>query len=122
MAYNSGVQLAGLAGIIGGGIGAYLGYNQAAEVGMEPLQGALILGGMGMVAASAGAFVLKSAMQFIIYIVLMLGLIYFLRAPIEQLTGVDPVAAVFNTLEGWGLPVGDVPGADEIRKGEKTDG
>jgi hypothetical protein len=115
MAYNSGVQLAGLAGIIGGGIGAYLGYNQAAEVGMEPWQGALILGGIGLVVASAGAFVLKSAMQFVIYVILILGLIYFLRAPIQQLTGIDPVAAVFNTLEGWGVPVGDIPGADDIR-------
>ncbi len=120
MAYNSGVQLAGLAGIIGGGIGAYLGYNQASAIGMDPLQGAAILGGVGLVAASAGAFVLKSAMQFIIYIILFLALAYFFRNQIEALTGINPVSAVFNTLESWGIPVGDIPGADELRRDSET--
>jgi len=43
MAYNSGVQLAGLAGIVGGGLGAYFGYNYAIAESMPPVQGALIL-------------------------------------------------------------------------------
>ncbi len=114
MAYNSGVQLSGLAGIIGGAVGAYLGYNQAAEVGLEPVTGALILGGIGLVVASAGAFVLKSAMQFIIYVILLGVLAYFFRDQIEALTGIDPVAAVFNTLKGWGVPVGQIPGAEDV--------
>ncbi len=114
MAYNSGVQLAGLAGIIGGGIGAYLGYNQAEAAGLEPITGALILGGIGLVVASAGAFVLKSVMQFAIYIILFGVLAYFFRDQIEALTGIDPVSSVYNTLKGWGLPVGQIPGAEDV--------
>jgi len=106
MAYNSGVRLAGLAGLIGGGIGAYLGYNQAIAIeDMAPVEGALIMGAIGMVAGSAGAFVLKSAMQFIIYIILFALLAYFFRAQIEGLTGIDPVGAVMSTLEGWGIRI-----------------
>ncbi len=114
MAYNSGVQLSGLAGIIGAGVGGYLGYNQAAEIGMDPLQGALILGGIGLVVASLGSFVLKSAMQFVIYLILLGVLAYFLRSQIEALTGIDPVSAVYNTLGSWGLPVASIPGAEDV--------
>ncbi len=114
MAYNSGVQLSGLAGIIGAGVGGYLGYNQAAEIGMDPVQGALILGGIGLVVASLGSFVLKSAMQFVIYLILFGVLAYFFRDQIEALTGIDPVSAVYNTLESWGLPVGSIPGAEDV--------
>lgn len=117
MAYNSGVQVSGLAGIIGAAVGGYLGYNQAAAAGLEPMTGALIMGGIGLVVASAGAFVLKSAMQFIIYIILFGVLAYFFRDQIEALTGIDPVSAVFNTLKGWGVPVGEIPGAEEIANG-----
>lgn len=114
MAYNSGVELAGLAGIVGAAVGGYLGYNQAAAVGMEPLHGALILGGAGLVLGSAGAFVLKSLMQFVIYLI-MLGIIaYFLQGPIEKLTGVNPVRAVITTLQGWGVPIGSK--ADKLIK------
>lgn len=105
MAYNSGAQLAGLAGIVGGGLGAYFGYNYAIAESMPPIQGALILGAVGMIVFSAGAFVLKSAMQFVVYVI-MLGLVVFIfREPIEGLTGINPVAAVHSTLTGWGLPL-----------------
>lgn len=103
MAYNSGVQLAGLAGIIGGGVGAYLGYNQAIATGMPPVQGALIMGAIGMVLASAGAFVLKSAMQFVVYLIMLALVVYIFRDPIEGMTGVNPVDAVYNTLGSWGI-------------------
>lgn len=105
MAYNSGVQLAGLAGIIGGGVGAYLGYNQALATGMPPVQGALIMGAIGMVVASAGAFILKSAMQFVVYVIMLGLVVYIFRDPIEGLTGVNPVDAVYHTLSGWGIPL-----------------
>lgn len=105
MAYNSGVRLAGLAGIVGGGLGAYLGYNQAIAMdgSISPVQGALIMGAVGMVAGSAGAFVLKSAMQFIIYLIMLGLIVYIFREPIEGLTGINPVDAVLNTLGGWGI-------------------
>ncbi len=106
MAYNSGVQLAGLAGIIGGGIGAYLGYNQGLITdGISPVQGALIMGAIGMVAGSAGAFILKSAMQFIVYLVLFALLAYIFRGQIEQLTGVNPVQALEVTLSNFGIDI-----------------
>lgn len=106
MAYNSGVQLAGLAGVIGGGIGAYLGYNQGLVTdGISPIQGALIMGAIGMVAGSAGAFILKSAMQFIIYIIMFALLAYIFRGQIEQLTGVNPVTALEVTLANFGIEV-----------------
>ncbi len=114
MAYNSNPELAGLAGIIGAAVGGYLGYNQAAAVGMEPLQGALILGGAGLVLGSAGAFVLKSVMQFVIYIILLGVIAYFLQGPIEKLTGVNPAKAAVTTLRGWGIPLPD--SADKLIK------
>jgi hypothetical protein len=124
MAYNSNPELAGLAGIIGAAVGGYLGYNQAAAVGMEPLQGALILGGAGLVLGSAGAFVLKSVMQFVIYVILLGVIAYFLQGPIEKLTGVNPAKAAVTTLRGWGIPLPD--SADklikETDKGETADG
>ncbi len=112
MAYNSGVQLAGLAGIIGGGLGAYLGYNQAIATGMPPVQGALIMGAIGMVVASAGAFILKSAMHFIVYVIMLGLVVYIFRDPIEGMTGVNPVDAVYNTLASWGIDLGTPPGGD----------
>lgn len=105
MAYNSGVQLAGLAGIVGGGLGAYFGYNYAIVEGMPPIQGALILGAVGMIAFSAGAFILKSAMQFIVYVIMLGLVVYIFRNQIEGLTGINPVLAVHTTLTGWGLPL-----------------
>lgn len=105
MAYNSGVRIASLAGIIGAGIGAYLGYNQALESGMPPVQGALIMGAIGLIVGSAGAFILKSAIQFLVYIILLALLAYIFRGQIETLTGVDVVGAVLGTLQSWGLPI-----------------
>ncbi|MFN7056734.1 hypothetical protein [Hyphomonas sp.] len=106
MAYNSGVKLASLTGVIGGGIGAYLGYNQGlTSETISPVQGALIMGAIGIVGGSAGAFILKSAMQFIIYIIMLAVIAYFFRGQIEGLTGVDPVAAVGNTLASWGITI-----------------
>jgi hypothetical protein len=112
MAYNSGAQLAGLAGIVGGGIGAYLGYNEALATGMPAVQGALVMGAIGMVAASAGAFVLKSAMQFIVYLIMLSLLVYIFRDQIEGMTGVNPVEAVYSTLASWGIDLGTPPGGD----------
>lgn len=107
MAYNSGVRLAGLAGIVGAGVGGYLGYNQAMAMdgSISPIQGALIMGAVGMVAGSAGAFILKSLAQFIVYLILIGLLGYIFRDTIEAMTGVNPVDAVMTTLRGWGLPV-----------------
>lgn len=105
MAYNSGVRLAGLAGIVGGGLGAYLGYNQAIATGMPPVQGALIMGAIGMVVGSAGAFILKSAMQFIVYVIMLGLVVYIFRDTIEGMTGVNPVDAVLNTLGAWGIHI-----------------
>ena len=111
MAYNSGVRLASLAGIVGGGLGAYLGYNQGlATEGISPVQGALIMGAIGMVVGSAGAFILKSAMQFIVYLIMLSLIVYIFRDTIESLTGVNPVTAVYNTLASWGIDLGEPPG------------
>lgn len=106
MAYNSGTGLASLAGVIGGGVGAYLGYNQGmATDGISPIQGALIMGAIGLVVGSAGAFILKSLMQFIVYIIMFVLLAYIFRGQIEALTGVNPVTALEVTLANFGLNV-----------------
>lgn len=106
MAYNSGTGLASLAGVIGGGIGAYLGYNQGLVTdGISPVQGALIMGAIGLVVGSAGAFILKSLMQFIVYIIMFALLAYIFRGQIEALTGVNPVTALEITLGNFGLNV-----------------
>ncbi len=103
MAYASGAGIGGLAGLAGAAIGGYFGYCEAAEVGMQPWQGAAILGGLGLVAGSAGAYLLKSAMQFIIFIVIFGVVAFFFRDQIEALTGIDPVDAVNAGLERFGL-------------------
>ncbi len=113
MAYASGVKLSSLAGIIGAGVGGYIGYTQAANVSeLTPISGALILGGVGLVAGSAGAFLLKSAMQFIIYIILFGVVIFVFQNQIESLTGMNPWHAALSLLKGWGIPVGMIPGAE----------
>ena len=106
MAYASGVQLSGLAGVVGAAVGGYIGYTQAADVSnLTPIAGALILGGVGLVAGSAGAFLLKSAMQFVIYLIMFGVLVYVFQKPIEQMTGINPVEATLEFLGDMGLPV-----------------
>jgi predicted neutral ceramidase superfamily lipid hydrolase len=106
MAYASGVQLSGLAGIVGAAVGGYIGYTQAGDVSnLTPIAGALILGGVGLVAGSAGAFLLKSLMQFVIYIIMFGVLVYVFQSPIEKMTGINPVAATLEFLGDFGLPV-----------------
>lgn len=114
MAYASGVKLSSLAGIVGAGVGGYIGYTQAAEVSsLTPISGALILGGVGLVAGSAGAFLLKSAMQFIIYVI-MLGIVVFVfQNQIEAMTGINPIDATVSFLRGLGVPVDILPGAED---------
>lgn len=106
MAYASGVQLSGLAGVVGAAVGGYIGYTQAADVSnLTPIAGALIMGGAGLVAGSAGAFLLKSLMQFLIYIIMFGVVIYVFQHQIESMTGINPVQAVLNFLGDLGLPV-----------------
>mgnify|MGYP003654961785 CR=1 FL=1 len=106
MAYASGVQMSGLAGVVGAAVGGYIGYTQAADVSnLTPIAGALILGGVGLVAGSAGAFLLKSLMQFVIYLIMFGVLVYVFQTPIEKMTGINPVAATLNQLADFGIPV-----------------
>ena len=106
MAYASGVRVSSLAGLVGAAVGGYIGYTQAANVSeLTPIAGALILGGVGLVAGSAGAFLLKSLMQFLIYLIMFGVLIYVFQDPIEQLTGINPVNATVSLMEDIGLPV-----------------
>ena len=114
MAYASGVKLSSLAGCVGAAVGGYIGYTQAADVSnLTPVSGALILGGVGLVAGSAGAFLLKSTTQFVIYLV-MLGVVMFVfQDQVEQLTGLNPVDATVSLLRDIGLPIDAVPGAED---------
>ena len=106
MAYASGVRLSGVAGIVGAAVGGYIGYTQAADVSnLEPFAGALILGAIGLVVGSAGAFILKSLLQFAIYILLFGVVAYVFQHQIEALTGINPVSATLHFLADLGLPV-----------------
>ena len=106
MAYASGVKLSSLAGIIGAGVGGYIGYTQAANVSeLTPIAGAVILGGVGLVVGSAGAFLLKSLMQFLIYLIMFGVLAYVFQNQIEAMTGINPVNATVSMMEDIGLPV-----------------
>ena len=113
MAYASGVRVSSLAGIVGAAVGGYIGYTQAADVSeLTPISGALILGGVGLVAGSAGAFLLKSLMQFLIYAIMFGVVIYVFQSQIEALTGINPVDATLSLLRDWGIPVGVIPGVE----------
>ncbi|WP_291077677.1 hypothetical protein [Hyphomonas sp.] len=106
MAYASGIRISSVAGVIGAGVGGYIGYTQAADVSnLSPVAGALILGAIGFVAGSAGAFILKSLMQFVIYIILFGIVAFVFQNQIEAMTGINPVTAVLGLLRDWGLPV-----------------
>ena len=113
MAYASGIRLSSLAGLIGAGVGGYIGYTQAADVSdLTPVTGALILGGVGLVAGSAGAFILKSLMQFVIYAIMLGVVVFVFQNQIESMTGINPVDASLAFLRGLGLPVGAIPGVE----------
>ncbi|MEZ5953136.1 MAG: hypothetical protein R3C13_02410 [Hyphomonas sp.] len=106
MAYASGVKLSSLAGLVGAAVGGYIGYTQAANVSeLTPIAGAVILGGVGLVVGSAGAFLLKSLMQFLIYLIMFGVLAWVFQTQIEQLTGINPVNATISMMEDIGLPV-----------------
>jgi hypothetical protein len=106
MAYASGVKLSSLAGLVGAAVGGYIGYTQAGHVSeLEPMAGALILGAIGLVVGSAGAYLLKSLMQFLIYLIMFGVLAYVFQNQIEQLTGINPVNATISLMEDIGLPV-----------------
>ena len=113
MAYASGVRLSSLAGLVGAAVGGYIGYSQAADVSeLTPITGALILGGVGLVAGSAGAFILKSLVQFLIYAIMFGVVIFVFQNQIEALTGINPVEATTGLLRDLGLPVGAIPGVN----------
>ncbi|KCZ54015.1 hypothetical protein HY29_02805 [Hyphomonas beringensis] len=106
MAYASGVRLSSVAGIVGAVVGGYIGYTQAQDVSnLEPVTAAIILGAIGMVAGSAGAFILKSLLQFAIYILLFGVVAYVFQNQIESLTGINPVDATMHFLRDMGIPV-----------------
>jgi hypothetical protein len=106
MAYASGVRVSSLAGLVGAAVGGYIGYTQAGHVSeLEPIAGALILGAIGLVVGSAGAYLLKSLMQFLIYLIMFGVLAYVFQNQIEQLTGINPVNATISLMEDIGLPV-----------------
>lgn len=113
MAYASGVRLSSIAGLVGAGVGGYIGYTQAADVSdLTPITGALILGGVGLVAGSAGAFILKSLMQFVIYAIMLGVVVFVFQNQIEAMTGINPVEATLSFLRDLGLPVGMIPGVE----------
>lgn len=109
MAYMENRNLSVVAGVVMGGVGAYLGYEQAAATGVNPILGALIFGGAGFIIGAAGAFILKSLTQFLIFILLIAAIVYFAQTPIEKMTGVNPVDAFLTILRNFGLPVGEAP-------------
>ena len=113
MAYASGAGLSSLAGLIGAGVGGYIGYTQAADVSeLTPVTGALILGGVGLVAGSAGAFLLKSVMQFVIYAIMLGVVVFVFQDQIQAMTGINPVDATLEFLSDLGLPVSAIPGVE----------
>lgn len=113
MAYASGVRLSSLAGLVGAAVGGYIGYTQAADVSdLTPITGGLILGGVGLVAGSAGAFILKSVMQFLIYAIMLGVVVVVFQNQIEALTGINPCTAAIEFFRGMGLPVSMIPGVD----------
>ncbi|MEM7494364.1 MAG: hypothetical protein AAF296_13370 [Pseudomonadota bacterium] len=89
----------GITGIIGALIGGFMGYRQAIEVGMEPWQGALILGALGLVLGSIGGFVLRTLSALFVYAILLGVLAYFFRDQIELLTDIDPVDSAITIFE-----------------------
>ncbi|MDG1825048.1 MAG: hypothetical protein P8H62_02160 [Henriciella sp.] len=89
----------GVAGVVGALIGGFMGFRQAIEIGMQPWQGALILGAVGLILGSAGGYILRTLSALLVYVILLGVLAYFFRDQIELLTGIDPVESaitIFN--------------------------
>ena len=91
--------IGGLAGLIGAFVGGFMGYRQAIETGTEPVQGALVMGAVGLVLGSAGGFILRTLSAILMYVVLLGVLAYFFRDQIETMTGIDPVASALTIAE-----------------------
>lgn len=107
MAYMDNRNTSVVAGVIIGGIGGYLGWEQAAATGVSPILGALIFGAAGFVVGMAGAFIFKSLAQFAVFLVLIGAIVYFAQGPITQMTGINPVDAVLGFLRNFGIAIGD---------------
>ena len=107
MAYMANRNVSLAAGVVIGGIGAYLGFEQAAATGVSPILGALIFGAAGFVVGMAGAFIFKSIAQFAVFLVLIGAIVYFAQDPITQMTGINPVDAVLGILRDFGIAIGD---------------
>ena len=107
MAYMDNRNVSIVAGVVIGGIGAYLGFEQAASTGVSPILGAMIFGAAGFVVGMAGAFIFKSLAQFLVFLVLIGAIIYFAQDPITQMTGINPVDAVLTFLRSFGLSFGE---------------
>ncbi|MEM6535647.1 MAG: hypothetical protein AAF613_08415 [Pseudomonadota bacterium] len=91
----------GLLGIAGALIGGYLGYRQAMEIDMSPIQGAIIFGGVGLVLGSAGGLILRTVTSLLVYAVL-IGVIFFVfRDQIEGVTGIDPISSIATVLSDF---------------------
>lgn len=90
----------GIAGIIGAGIGAFLGYREALVTdGVEPWLGALIFGAVGLIVGSVGGLLIRGASAIILYLILLGVLGFVFRDQIEMMTGTDPVDAIMLIIE-----------------------
>ena len=87
-----------LLGIAGALLGGYLGYRQAIEVDMSPIQGAIVFGGVGLVVFSLGGFILRTLTSLLAYAILVGVVSFVFREQIEGVTGIDPVASIATVL------------------------
>lgn len=86
----------GFFGFLGALIGAAMGYRQAAEIGMSPLQGALILGALGFLVGSVGGFLLRTIGSIAMYVVLIGAMAFIFREQISALVGLDPASSAMT--------------------------
>ena len=84
----------GVLGGIGAIAGAVLGYVQAVEVGVNPVQGAGIFALFGFILGGLASLFFRSLPAIILYIFIAGVAVYVFRGPIETMTGLDPIAAI----------------------------
>lgn len=86
-------MVGGVAGTIGTVIGGIMGFLQAQEVGVPPVQGAGLYALFGFILGSMTGFFFRSLPAIILYIFIVGVVVYVLRGPMETMTGIDPIEA-----------------------------
>lgn len=104
-------MVGGVAGTLGTLIGGVMGFMQAQEVGVPPVQGAGLYALFGFFLGSLTGLFFRSLPAIILYLFVVGVIVYVLRGPMEAMTGIDPIEAFELVYERSLALISDIAGA-----------